>query len=90
MSVWVTEKMAGHCGARLSGVSLSNATNSDLEKEFYEINQQNINFSNELHNLQQNNELLQSKLHSAGISTKQLRQIEKGTQTIISKDMKKM
>ena len=32
MSVWVTEKMAGHCGARLSGVSLSNATNSDLEK----------------------------------------------------------
>ncbi|MDB3962983.1 TauD/TfdA family dioxygenase [Paracoccaceae bacterium] len=32
MSAWVTEKMAGHCGARLSGVSLSNATNSDLEK----------------------------------------------------------
>ena len=32
MSVWVTEKMAGHCGARLSGVSLSNATNTDLEK----------------------------------------------------------
>ena len=32
MSVWVTEKMAGHCGARLSGVSLSNATNADLEK----------------------------------------------------------
>ena len=23
MSAWVTEKMAGHCGARLSGVSLS-------------------------------------------------------------------
>ncbi len=32
MSAWVTERMAGHCGARLSGVSLSSATNSDLEK----------------------------------------------------------
>ena len=32
MSAWVTEKMAGHCGARLSGVSLSNATHSDLEQ----------------------------------------------------------
>ena len=41
-------------------------------------------------NSKQKCELLQSKLHSAGISTKQLRQIEKGTQTIISKDMKKM
>ena len=32
MSACVTEKMAGHCGARLSGVSLSNATHSDLEQ----------------------------------------------------------
>ena len=32
MSEWVTEKMAGHCGARLSGVSLLNATHSDLEQ----------------------------------------------------------
>ena len=32
MSEWVTEKMAGHCGARLSGVSLLDATHSDLEQ----------------------------------------------------------
>ena len=32
MSGWLIEKMAGHCGARLKGVSLSSASDSDLEK----------------------------------------------------------
>ena len=32
MSSWKIKKMSGHCGARLEGVSLSNASNSDLEE----------------------------------------------------------
>ena len=32
MSGWSIEKMAGHSGARLKGVSLSSASDSDLEK----------------------------------------------------------
>ena len=32
MSGWLIEKMAGHCGARLKGVSLSSASVCDLEK----------------------------------------------------------
>ena len=32
MSKWIIEKMAGHCGARLHGVSLKNAPVSALEK----------------------------------------------------------
>ena len=32
MSEWVIEKMAGHCGARLHGVSLENATHLALEQ----------------------------------------------------------
>ena len=32
MSEWVIEKMAGHCGARLHGVSLENASHLALEQ----------------------------------------------------------
>ena len=32
MSNWTIEKMAGNCGARLSGVSLANASNAELEQ----------------------------------------------------------
>ena len=32
MSSWKIKKMSGHCGASLEGVSLSNASNSDLEE----------------------------------------------------------
>ena len=33
-----------------------------MENKFYNINQQNVNFSKQLNNLQQNNNLLKSKL----------------------------
>ena len=32
MNGWSIEKMAGHCGARLNGASLSTASVCDLEK----------------------------------------------------------
>ena len=32
MISWKIKKMSGHCGARLEGVSLSNASNSDLQE----------------------------------------------------------